>query len=145
MKQVLYILIISALFSFSASTLFSQTSKSDKVKERLLELFELSQNDDYASACKYMVYRGEDKQRRWKDWLDENNADEFKDSKQICLRIKSYLMECPEYEFKNFSTETESEGEWCIWQVEFCISGKTKTQYFAFLKIKGKYCLGDID
>jgi len=145
MKTKLSILLITFLLVLSSVNIFSQTSKSDKVKERLLELFELSQNDDYKSACSYIIYKGEDKTREWKDYLDENNSDELKDSKQICLRIKSYLIECSEYEFKKFSTETESEGEWCVWKVDLFTSGKIKTQYFCFLKIKGKYCLGDID
>ena len=145
MKIIFSILLTTVLLTFSSVNLYSQTSKSEKVKECLLELFELSQKDDFKSACKYIVYRGEDITRQWNDYLNENNSDELKYAREICKEIKSYLLECPDYEFKKFTTETESEGEWCVWKVEFYSSGQTKTKYFAFLKIKGKYCLGDID
>jgi hypothetical protein len=41
--------------------------------------------------------------------------------------------------------EKESEGEWVALEVTFRKSGERRTRTFAFLKIKGKYCLGDID
>ena len=131
--------------TFFSTGIYPQTSKSDIVKQRLLKLFELSLNDNYTSACKYIVYRGDDKSREWKDWLNKNNPDELKYSREVCREIKSYLTECSDYELIKFTTETESEGEWCVWQVNFCSQGQVKTKYFAFLKIRGKYCLGDID
>ena len=135
-----YYVIFIVLITSSA---FSQ-SKSEKVKDRLIELFDMCKEDKFSDAASYIVYSGEDKSRSWKDVYKSDNDEEMKDVKQVCLRIKRLLETGGEYEFVKFQTETESEGEWCIWELKFS-TGDEKKVYFAFLKIKGKYCLGDID
>jgi len=138
----LKITLIFVVFTIPLLT-FSQ-SKSEKVKDRLIELFDLCKEDKFSDAASYIVYSGEDKSRSWKDIYTYNNETERKDVDMVCNRIKSLLTSGGDYEFVKFQTETESEGEWCIWELKFS-TGKDKKVYFAFLKIKGKYCLGDID
>jgi hypothetical protein len=131
------------LLSILPYILLSQ-SKSERVKGRLVELFELAKDDKYSDAASYIVYRGMDESRKWKDVYDYENAKDQEDVVNICSRIKTYLEIGGDYEFRKFKTETESEGEWFIWEVSF-YKLEDKRVYFAFLKIKGKYCLGDID
>ena len=118
--------------------------KSEKVKARLLDLFELVKQYEYSEASSYLVYGGTDESRKWKDVYDYEKAGDKQDVENICARIKTYLDIGGYYEFRKFKTETESEGQWCIWEVSF-YKLEDKRVYFAFLLINGKYCLGDID
>ena len=62
---------------------------------------------------------------------------------KVCGEVKKYLEGGGEYNLTEFDTKEESEGTWYIWKVVF--SRDKLTKHFAFLKIKGKYALGDID
>lgn len=141
MKKQFFLFIIMLLILPYIS--FSQ-SKSEKVRDRLIELFSLCKQDKFSEAASYIVYRGSDETRKWNDVYDSSNAAEMKEVKQVCIGIKYDLENGGDIEFAEFKTETESEGEWCIWKVQFN-SGKKNKVYFAFLEINGKYCLGDID
>jgi hypothetical protein len=118
-------------------------SKSEKVKVRLTELFALAKAEKFSDAASYLVYRGKDESRRWKDVYIYSNENEDKEVTRVCKEIKGMLTG-GSYEFAKFKTETESEGEWCIWEVNFS-TGEQKKVYFACLLINGVYCLGDID
>lgn len=119
-------------------------SKSDKVQARLTELFALAKADKYSDAASYIVYRGKDDARRWKDVYNYYYENEDKEVSRVCKQIKELLENGGTCNFAKFKTEAESEGEWCIWEVNFS-AGEKKKVSFACLLIKGVYCLGDID
>jgi hypothetical protein len=119
-------------------------AQSDAVGERLQKLFVLSFTDNYKAAAKYIVYRGDDTSRAWKDVYDYYNEEEKKAVIDICKRIKNYLVTGGDYELTDFTEEEESEGTWYTWLVEFQKGDKRKVS-FSFLKIGKKYALGDID
>jgi len=131
---VSFLLIIS-------SSLFSQ---SDAVGERLQKLFVLCFTDNYKTASKYIVYRGDDTSRNWKDVYNYYNENEKKAVVDVCTRIKNYLQNGGDYELTDFTEKDESEGTWYTWLVEFQRGDKKKV-YFSFLKIRKRYALGDID
>lgn len=140
MKKILipisvFIVVISNL------NLFAQ---SEPVGDRLQKLFVLCFTDNYKDAAKYIVYRGDDTSRQWKDVYNYNNENERKEVMQVCARIKNYLVEGGDYELSEFTEKDESEGTWYTWLVEFK-KGSNKKVYFSFLKIGKKYALGDID
>ena len=123
---------------------FSVFAQSDQVGDRLNKLFVLCFTDNYKAASKYIVYRGADTTRKWKDVYNFENEDEKKEVISVCKEIKSYLEEGGDYELTDFTEEEESEGVWYVWLVEFK-KGTHKKVHFAFLKIGKKYALGDID
>ncbi len=129
------------IFLLSGSAVWGQ---SEQVGDRLHKLFVLCFTDNYKAASKYIVYRGADTTRKWKDVYDFENEDEKKEVISVCKEIKSYLEEGGDYELTDFSEEEESEGIWYVWLVEFK-KGSHKKVHFAFLKIGKKYALGDID
>lgn len=129
------------IFLLSGTAIWAQ---SDQVGDRLNKLFVLCFTDNYKAASKYIVYRGDDTTRKWKDVYNFKNEDEQKDVIAVCREIKSYLEEGGDYELTDFTEEEESEGTWYIWLVEFK-KGTHKKVHFAFLKIGKKYALGDID
>jgi hypothetical protein len=100
--------------------------------------------NDLAKAAKHIVYRGkQDKSRQWKDTLDESDPDESLQVTVLCNRIRKYDKGAGNYQVTDYQSETESEGTWHIVTVKFPqLKKKIK---FAFLKIKGRYALGDID
>ena len=144
------LLMIIPLLSFSSAAAQADDDKrisdqSETVKERLLEIFELCQVGAHDKAAAYFVYRGPDKSREWKDVLRPRNPQERKAVESYCERIKGYLDGSTGYDFGEFKVERESEGEWNVWEFIFKHGDERKTVYFAFLKVKGKYAIGDID
>ena len=135
--------ILICLISLYA-TVISASAQSESVGERLQKLFVLSFTDNYKTAAKYIVYRGDDTARAWKDVYNYYNEDEKKAVIEICKRIKNYLETGGDYELSEFTEDEESEGTWYTWLVEFQKGDKRKV-YFSFLKIGKRYALGDID
>ena len=146
MKKISVIFVVINAFTVISSTVFAQSDDREIVKDRLLELFDLSLESNYSEAASYCVYRGSDKSREWKDVCNYEDEEDIKEVKGICNRIKEYLDESIEYNFGEFSTESESEGVWNVWEVIFIKEnyGSYK-MYFCFLEINGKYAIGDID
>ncbi|MHC4832269.1 MAG: hypothetical protein ACYTFT_18290 [Planctomycetota bacterium] len=95
---------------------------------------------DSRAAAGRVVYRGDDKARRWKSLVDPSDADELRQVERLCKRIRK-LMGGAEPTFVSFRSETESEGTWMVWKVQ----GETKSASFACLDIDGTVALGDID
>ncbi len=88
------------------------------------------------------VYHGTDNKRNWKDCLNPDNPEELKAAKQLLNKMKNALNDCSYREFDTYHKEKESEGEWHIYTYA---CGADKKVHLAFLKIKGKYALGDVD
>ena len=132
------------IFFIPVNSISAQTKTAEKVKATLLQLFEYCANDDYYNCAFYFVYRGDDTTRKWVDVYDYTNEKDKNDVVEMCKQVKNIVESGGEFLFKKFTTEKESEGTWCVWQVTF-EKGSKKTAYFACLKRKGKYALGDID
>jgi len=139
MKIKFLITVIFLLFGYVLAN-----AQSEKVGDRLHKLFILCFTDNYKDASKYIVYRGSDTSRAWKDVYDYEKEDEMKSVIEVCKRIKEYLEEGGDYELTDFTEKDESEGIWYTWLVEFK-NGNHKKVYFSFLKIGKRYALGDID
>lgn len=143
------LMIVSLLSSSSAAPQANDdrrmNDQSEAAKGRLLELFDLCKAGEHDKAAAYFVYRGPDKKREWKDVLKASNLQERKAVESYCQRIKGYLEGSTGYAFGEFKVERESEGEWNVWEFIFKHGDQSKKVYFAFLKVKGKYAIGDID
>ena len=141
---------IVSLLSFPSATTLADGDKRmndqrETVKERLLEVFDRCKAGEHDKAAAYFVYRGPDKSREWKDVLRASNPQERKAVERYCERIIRYLDASTGYDFGEFKVERESEGEWNVWEFILKHGDRSKKVYFAFLKIKGKYAIGDID
>ncbi len=99
----------------------------------------------FYKAAPFIVYRGDDKIRAWKDFTNYENADEKKGVDQICLRINQTLSPGSDFKIVKYSTEKESEGIWHVLTVSYNKKGGIKKAAFAFLKINNRFGLGDID
>jgi len=139
MKTKFLITVIFLLFGYVISY-----AQSDKVGDRLHKLFIFCFTDNYKDASKYIVYKGSDTSRAWKDVYNYDNENEKDTVKKVCIRIKNYLEEGGDYELTDFTEKEESEGIWYTWLVEFN-KGNHKKVYFSFLKVGKRYALGDIN
>ena len=97
MKKLSIVSVVIIAFTFISSTVFAQTDDREIVKDRLLELFDLSLESNYAEAAFYCVYRGSDESREWKDVCNYEDEEDIKEVKGICNHINKYLGESIEY------------------------------------------------
>lgn len=99
----------------------------------------------FYKAAAYIVYRGKDKKRAWKEFANYKNAEDKKGVDETCLRINESINRDNNYKVVKYSTEKESEGTWYILLVTYKKKGIDKKAAFAFLKIGNRFGLGDID
>lgn len=156
MKYKCLLVTLFVLVSTSAS--FAQKRKSDslEVAKTLHELLLICRSVDFADpkvtalgyfykAAPYIIYRGDDKKRNWKDFADYSRADEKKQVDAVCEQMNRTANQDSAYTITKYITETESEGTWHVLLVSYKKKGVEKTTAYAFLKIGKKFGLGDID
>lgn len=141
----LFLLQTLAVAPLHGGTTGMNKTKEELVKERLTELFELCRQHEHARMALYLVYRGEVKKRKWKDTYKYDGTEDNRQVERQCDYIRRLLLGYDSYEFGGVEIDQESEGEWVALEVTFRRGEERKEMRFAFLKIKGKYCLGDID
>lgn len=143
---------------FLFSSVNAQNKKTDSlaVTKTLHELFNICKSVDFADpkvselgtfykAAPYIIYRGDDKKRNWKDFANYNNNDEKRRVNEVCERINQTANQDSSFKIIKYFTETESEGTWHVLMVTYKRKGTDKTTAYAFLKIRNKFGLGDID
>ena len=122
----------------------------------LKELVTLCRNVDFSDpkttqlgtfykVAPMIVYRGEDMSRKWKDIADYNKAEDKKGVDEICYKINSTINQDTAYKIISYQVQKESEGVWNALQIRYLRKGTYKKILFAFLNVKGKWVLGDID
>ncbi len=99
----------------------------------------------FYKAAPYIIYRGDDKNRNWKDFADYSRSAEKMQVDAVCERINRTANQDSAYTITKYITETESEGTWHVLLVTYKKKGVEKTTAYAFLKIGKKFALGDID
>lgn len=154
---VRYFILISLCF-FAPVCLKAQDVNADSLNatKALKEIFAICRSVNFADpkvieqglfykAAPYIIYRGADKTREWKDFANYKNLDERKGVDDICLRINGTVNRDINYKIQKYFTEKESEGTWHVLLVSYDKKGVTKKAVFAFLKIGDRFGLGDID
>ena len=150
-------LIIGFYFLLQIAAVKAQsTSDSAKVAGTLSELLKICAKVDFSDpkvsqlgtfyrAAPYIVYRGDDKKRKWKDVANYSKKDEKTQVDEVCFKINSTVNQDSSYKFIKYQTQKESEGVWHVIVVSYNRKGANKQAAFAFLKIKERFALGDID
>ncbi|NUM32625.1 MAG: hypothetical protein HUU47_09935 [Bacteroidetes bacterium] len=151
-------LIVIAITLIGINTSNAQNTNNDSanVAKTLKELLKICRTVDFTDpqttslgtfykAAPYIIYRGDDKNRAWKDFANYNNEDEKTGVDNVCLKINGTINQDTNYVITKYETGTESEGKWHILKVEYFKKGIKKQMAFAFLFVKGRYGLGDID
>jgi hypothetical protein len=137
--------------------LYSQSvADSAKVATTLQALFHICKTIDFTDpqinelgtfykAAPYIIYRGEDKKRAWKDFANYKQPSEKEGVDNICFRINGSVNQDSLYKITRYFTQKETEGTWHILLISWQKKGIPKETAFAFLKINNRFGLGDID
>jgi hypothetical protein len=156
MTTRIFLLSLLALLMSRSSRAQSGIADSTAVAGTLKTLFTICRNVDFNDpgiiqsgtfykAAPYIIYRGDDKKRNWKDFADYSKADEKIRVNEVCARINRTANQDSAYKIVKYFTEKESEGTWHVLVVSYSKKGAQKTTAYAFLKIGKKFGLGDID
>ncbi len=133
-----------------------QSSDSTAVANTLKQLLSICKNVDFSDpktlaegtfykAAPFIVYRGDDKKRAWKDIANYSDAKEKIGVDEVCYKINNTVNQDSSYQIISYRKETESEGTWHVLELSYKRKGVFKKTAFAFLNIKGRFALGDID
>lgn len=134
----------------------SSSSDSVSVAATLHDLLRICRSVDFADpkvttlgtfykAAPYIIYHGDDKKRNWKDFANYKQADEKTGVDNVCERMNRTANQDSAYKIIKYFTNTESEGTWHVLVVTYKKKNVEKTTQYAFLKIRNKFGLGDID
>jgi len=156
MKFKINLLIIISFLSLNFCKAQNFATDSLEVVNTFKNIISLCKNVDFSDpkvleigtfykVAPFIIYRGDDKKRAWKDFANYNNEDEKNGVDNVCFKINQTVNQDSSYKILKFQKEKESEGEWNVLQIEYVKKGKTKIAAFAFLKVKNKFGLGDID
>ena len=131
-------------------------SDSAKIASTLRELLIICRNVDFADpntttlgtfykAAPYIIYRGDDQKRAWKDYANYKNGTEKEGVDEVCYKINRTVNQDTNYVITGYEKNTESEGVWHVLFIEYIRKGEKKKMAFAFLYVKNRFGLGDID
>lgn len=140
-------IILSSLFVLFLIAYGCEKSAQDAVQARLDTIITILQKDqltdnDISEMSGYLVYRGSEQSRRWKDVMNPAVEEEKALVKGFMEEMREQFTRVTDYEYGEFLTEEKSEGVWYIQQV----TASTGMQYyFAMLNVNGEYVIGDID
>ena len=151
-----YFSLVLLFAAWQPATAQNNSADSAQVAKTLKEIFtaclafdftdpKVQEMGPFYKAAPYILYRGEDKSRSWKDFANYKNPDERKGVNEVCERINGTVNRDKNFIITKYFTETESEGTWHVLMVTYDKKGVTKKAAFAFLKIGDKFGLGDID
>ncbi|GEM_PF-1368386 len=114
--------------------------RAEKVKKRIEEMFEVMESGQDADIASFVVYKGPDKKRKWKEVCDfEKGGDRIVVGNAMDEIEK--LMKLGEPEFVKFFTQKDGDRELLIWELK--AGGKKKI--VAMLDVGGTLALVDID
>lgn len=118
----------------------------DAVKAAVQQLLDLATAGDCAAMAPMIALSHTNTADDWKRGMNyATPAEKIAVDKQ-CAMLQVIVTDMKDYQFKEFSQEKESEGEWNIWVVEMKYAdGSAEERAFAMLAQGNGYLLGDID
>ena len=139
-------------FSFADSSLaessqakaaieLSKPGFKESLEKHVQQLMDWAKDGNMNEFGSYVVYHGEDENRSWKSAVNLQNAEEKELAERLINRVKSAAEDCSQFSFDTIMSDKESEGFWIVQPVK-C---GNKIIRFAFLKIRDKMMIGDID
>jgi hypothetical protein len=113
----------------------------ESLKSQVNKLAELAKEENLDGFAEFAAYHGEDKERSWKSPVNMEHPEESVLAKKLMQEVKSAMSSCDDFIYEEIRAERESEGYWIVQPVR-C---KNRIIYFAFLKIKDRLLLGDLN
>ena len=116
----------------------------ERTRVRLTAFFDVVRAQVPSAAAPFIVYRGDDPARRWKDVSNYAAEDEKKRVDDLFTEAWNHLV-LGTPRFLTFRSEKQSEGTWLVWEIAFGEGDGAKRAAYACLEVKGTIELGDID
>lgn len=143
-KAWLIALLLSFVLYHSAPA--QENPEAEKLKKVIDKILNLCRNESDKQLAGFICYRLDDPARKWKDAYDPAQPEELAQVRKLRREIQENYLVYKNYKFIKYLESEESEGKWQVWQIKFYDSAEeSKEAYFAFLKIKEGFILGDID
>ena len=144
-KRLGFLAVLSLAFVVGFSACGKGISEEDLKRDFDL-LIQSCLSNDLNAAAPYLIYRGRtDKARGFQDSLNMSNPDEQEMAKKGCAELLERLGDNGSYTFTSISKKRASEGVWYAAFAKIEKNKKPGDRVFAFLKLKDKFVLGDID
>lgn len=148
-----YILPIVLVLLFPAASMAQDSAKVVNTLREFLALCRTADLSDpkaaelglFYKAAPYIIYRGDDDERRWKSAANYRDPKDKEQVDEICTKINHNVNLDTNYTVKRYTTDQESEGEWHLVEVHYMKNGSKRKAVFGFLKVNDKFLLGDID
>ena len=132
-----WILFIASFVLLTFVKAQNKTADSIAVTKRLQELLGICKNVNFADpkttelgtfykAAPYIIYRGNDKKRAWKDFANYKSEEEKIGVNEVCYRINQSVNQDAGYKIIEYFTENESEGTWHILMINYINKGVEK-------------------
>jgi hypothetical protein len=156
MKSILTLFLIVSFLIPEANHAQGKKTDSASVAGVLRSLLSACKNVDFKDpnttklgtfykAAPYILYQGNDDKRAYKSFADYSKPEDKKGVDEVCVRINESVNRDGNFRIVKYITEKESEGVWHILVVDYKKNNAGKKASFAFLKIGGRFGLGDID
>ena len=135
---------IALALCMSLSGLSSAPAKKE-VKAAVKSLIAACKAGNFPEVTGMMAYTGSNKKLKYKSILNPKKNAHVKQAKKLCKKINNDINKKGDLTYTTFTEEEESEGMWYVWEIHYPSRGVKEAAYFAFMKIKGKYVLADLD
>ncbi len=154
MKLVMFLVgMLMAVLTGSAHPLRPDSAGTARVFEQVLAACkaryppqELT-DEDYRRAAPLFIFRSAntDRKKPWKTFCDPMDNAHLTYVQSEAFTIAQVFDTGSRYKIEKYECERQSEGEWHVLTVVVKDSVDWKTVIFAFLRVGGRYGLGDID
>ena len=146
MKKIANYILFIALMGFLSTAIFAQSNVSkDALKGKIDEIFKLANKQKYKEITGYIIYTGDNAERKYKASLNANDPGELKKAERLAKKMHAYIDISDEYELKNFTEETKDDIKMINATVAFKSGAQLLDIDFVFVDNNGNIMLVDID
>ncbi|MBN2570893.1 MAG: hypothetical protein JXA68_02085 [Ignavibacteriales bacterium] len=147
MKKVILVVIFFLFTSYLFSNVNCSSSnqiQEEKIKNMVTKFLDYCDIKDYESAGKYLLYNGENANRKYKEIFNYSNTDEKKEVERICKKVNAMLIISDSYTNGSITQETKEGITWQVLEVFFKSGEQVLRQTFYILEIANNYYIGII-
>lgn len=141
--------LISLLFIFVllyTTNISAQNGLSEEtIKSTIDEIFQLASEKNYRGITPFIVYTGENLEKKYKVSLNPENSADLRRAERLAKKIKAYIDISDQYEVTEYIESAKDNNNWVNVTVAFKSGSQILDIEFVFLRQNGKILLAEID